>query len=177
MNLSCHICGQWCKDVLTGRNTIELTFPGLLSVFKRVQLNFHAEKHSITRQGLDLLKNDPHFCSKQIIFQMDGVNESIFSKATAAGVNAVPLFDLSHGAGVLPDEWPDPIADYCGYAGGLGPDNLQEQVLAIAQSSSENRIWIDMETRVRSDRDRKFDLDKVKQCLDIAKKYVYNLPS
>ena len=34
------------------------------------------------------------------------------------------------------------------------------------------RIWIDMETKVRSDDDRQFDLEKVRRCLEIAAPFV-----
>jgi hypothetical protein len=97
------------------------------------------------------------------------------------------------GAGILPREWPKPIYldvhpgddgcgvqqhRYHGYAGGLGPDNLAEQIpliLAAAagnEHTAEGRIWIDMETRVRSSDDRTFDLAKVRRCLEIAAPYV-----
>ena len=61
---------------------------------------------------------------------------------------------------------------YCGYAGGLGPDSLEEQLPKIAEAASEARIWIDMETRVRSDDDQQFDLKKVRRCLEITDPFV-----
>jgi hypothetical protein len=94
----------------------------------------------------------------------------------------------------LPKAWPNPIYlkstesgqvlnrwDYHGYAGGLGPDNLEEQIPRILEAASykgfskeiqEGDIWIDMETKVRSDQDRQFDLEKVEHCLEIAAPHI-----
>jgi hypothetical protein len=57
------------------------------------------------------------------------------------------LFDTSGGAGVLPQEWPVPAKDFwCGYAGGLGPFNVIEQVRKI-ETVCAKPFWIDMERR------------------------------
>jgi len=61
---------------------------------------------------------------------------------------------------------------YHGYAGGLGPENLAEQLPLIGQAAGDCRIWVDMESRVRSDNDRQFDLAKVRKCLEIAKPFI-----
>ena len=54
----------------------------------------------------------------------------------------------------------------CGYAGGLGPDNVVEQVQKISQHVDPSAsIWIDMERRVRSDDDKWLDLGKVRTVL------------
>lgn len=70
------------------------------------------------------------------------------------------LADESGGHGVLPKEWKRPNTAYCpliGYAGGLGPDNLEcelEKIAAIAKGP----FWVDMQTGIRDGRDQ-FDID------------------
>ena len=59
-----------------------------------------------------------------------------------------------------------------GYAGGLGPDTLAEQLPKIAEATGDRTIWIDMESKVRSEDDQQFDLDKVRACLEISKSWV-----
>lgn len=55
------------------------------------------------------------------------------------------LFDTSSGFGILPEKWPELLPElYCGYAGGLGPDNLQEQLEKIESVIGDNEIWVDM---------------------------------
>lgn len=179
--MSCHVCGSWVKDLLLGINNVEKHMPGLLSMFQRIQLNFHGKKHEFNYMGKELLKDDTCFIGKQIILQHDYVNCDTYVDFHNFGLNVVALFDVSHGAGILPEHWPSPLSRYCGYSGGLGPDNLDEQLQKIKDTAWDinhknekqgARIWIDMETRVRSDDDKVFDLNKVKKCLEIAKKYI-----
>lgn len=205
--LALHVCGKYTRDVLLGIDSL----PDVVHYgYSRVQLNFHAER----------AKCDPSACAKllfdwrqkryvkQVIFQVDGAggNEHMLAVHSQYDpdfwfVECNPLFDVSGGAGVLPNEWPRPFwfdemeePAYHGYAGGLGPDNLAEQLPRIMEAASQPdmsvefdadvvaqrksdpppgaTIWIDMETRVRSDNDRKFDLAKVRRCLEIAKPFV-----
>lgn len=81
----------------------------------------------------------------------------------------MPLFDVSGGIGVVPESWPKPFKDvYCGYAGGLGPTTIVEQLKRIEQVVGDCEIWIDMETRIRSENDAVFDLGKVVECIELA---------
>ncbi len=165
--------------------------------FQRIQLNFHADLHKVNNDKfLQALKSQ---YSKQYIFQLDNVNNDVLYLAMKNYINAVGLFDTSGGAGILPNQWPEPISAksyvegghgdtdeinipvYSGYAGGLSPDNLKEQLESIQHvvdcawnphSSTEAKIFIDCETHVRSNNDKQFDLDKVRQFLEIAKPFV-----
>jgi hypothetical protein len=110
---------------------------------------------------------------KEFIFQFDNVNANLILQAKELQVNHSALFDLSHGIGKLPSAWPD-LLPYtkCGYAGGLSPDNLREQMLRIEEKAGDTPVWIDMETHVRSDNDRQFNLAKVRRCLEIASEFI-----
>lgn len=163
--LSGHLCGTWVRDLAIGKITVPKS---VIKPFTRVQLNFHAQKMSFNDNFLNCLK---YLSVEEIIFQYDGVNTDIAHDAHKELV-AAALFDISHGAGESPKEWLKPLPDmYCGYAGGLGPDNLEEELKRIEAVVGYEHIWIDMETKVRSDDDRQFDLDKVAKCLEIAKQY------
>ena len=189
-NLSLHINGIWVRQLLLGSFIVP---PELLHCFGRVQLNFHAERTRCNPSAFaDALAK---LAGKYLIFQLDGEKGNAHLDA-AHGMevgNCYGLFDVSGGAGILPQKWPEPIYldvqpgesgmgvelwGYHGYAGGLGPENLAEQIPLILKAAAgtqyinEGRIWIDMETRVRSDNDRRFDLSKVRECLEIAAPYV-----
>lgn len=178
-NLSGHLCGSWVRDIVRGRFTFETERPSIALLFQRMQLNFHGENFEnidINAFG-EVLANFDNPC--EYIFQMDGVNDDLGRGICATGVSIDPLFDVSGGAGVLAKRWPYPLGPYCGYAGGLAPENLQEQLLLIKTAADygsfegENqRIWIDVETKVRSNNDRQFDLDKVTEFLEIAEPWV-----
>jgi len=68
------------------------------------------------------------------------------------------LFDASGGRGIFPGDWPKAVnTTFCGFAGGLRPDNVAAAVAMM--SARATRYWIDMESGVRDDQDR-FDLAK-----------------
>lgn len=69
------------------------------------------------------------------------------------------LFDTSGGLGIKPQDWPVAVnTTFCGYAGGLGPDNVAE-VVEIIGNYRAHRYWIDMESGVRDENDH-FDLGR-----------------
>jgi len=193
--LSLHINGHWVRELLLGRFVMPVE---LLHCFSRMQLNFHAEKNSCNAEPF---AHRLMGIGKDFIFQLDGANGNAHLDAACEYEvgRCFGLFDVSGGAGILPQEWPKPIYinmdpgpdgggreqwAYHGYAGGLGPENLAEQIPQILKASAthkgedgtifthEGPIWIDMETRVRSSDDLQFDLQKVRRCLEIAAPYV-----
>lgn len=193
MKASCHVCGKWVLDIMAGEAQILFfsgSMPGLLmSACQRIQFNFHGVKHRVRAdegagpaflRSIDLITFESQGVGvKQFIFQADGVNDEICRKALAAGVDAVPLFDCSHGAGVVPGEWPGPAfldkddkPVYHGYADGLGPGTLEEQLPRIFAAAGAARIWVDMETRVRTPDDERLDMAKVRRCLEICAPHV-----
>lgn len=77
------------------------------------------------------------------------------------------LFDESKGRGKMPGVWRSKLEGIgCGYAGGLGPENIAEQMPAIVAAAGAPGCWIDMETRLRTD--GLFDLDKCRLVLESA---------
>jgi hypothetical protein len=172
--LSGHMCGEWVRDLCVGKPTFFKEFGYTWPMFKRIQLNFHAEHHPFDYRMLaGLIRRS--FGNIPVIFQMDGVNEKVFSAMCdgSSGITAQPLFDSSGGAGLLPNKWPKQLVNrFCGYAGGLSPDNLAEEMEKIS-SVAPGPIWIDAETLLRSENDMVFDLEKVCRFLEAAKPWVY----
>ena len=77
------------------------------------------------------------------------------------------LLDASCGAGIdTPIEIVTSPGIHIGYAGGIGPDNVEGKLRTLLEHPTEDKFWIDMETRVRTD--EWFDLDKVEQVLNIC---------
>jgi hypothetical protein len=189
LRASLHLCGRWTRLLMIGE--IEPIVLQLANGFGRIQLNFRPDKTpcepSKAMKALDRVRRCSVFGRDlEFIFQLEGVHgndrlEDIavdYVNAYGEPCNMVGLFDMSGGAGRLPGKWPAPmyhnegVFDYHGYAGGLGPDNLAEQLPLIGEAAGETRIWVDMETKVRSDNDRQFDLAKVRRCLEICKPFV-----
>jgi phosphoribosylanthranilate isomerase len=176
MRLSGHLCGQWVRDLCLGIPTFFNDFNGWQGwkMFNRIQLNFHAQNHKVdSKKMVDLFNK--YLSLGHIIFQMDGVNENIFSWEQPKGdIFSFPLFDQSGGIGQLPDKWPQQQSgQYSGYAGGLSPDNLEEELEKISRVALGGKpIWIDAETKLRSKEDTLFDLAKVRRFLEVAKPWV-----
>lgn len=160
MNVSTHVCGKWVRQLLTGELDWNL-LPSSIDVCQRVQINTHAEPHVSATAMMENLAQR----SKEYIFQWDGVNDHLTHSAHAYGLRVAALFDTSGGAGILPKNWPKPKEEFwCGYAGGIGPENIAEQI-RIIDAICNQPYWVDMERRVRSADDSVFDLDKVRHVL------------
>lgn len=170
--LSGHLCGRWVRDLCAGTPSFFEDLGYIWKMFGRFQLNFHAEPHKVDEQRFSEILRQ-YLNSKPIIFQMDGTNEKIFYSIEARwGIQAFPLFDRSGGEGLLPGEWFKQIPNtYCGYAGGLSPDNLKSEMERISKVAI-GPIWIDAETLLRSEDDLVFDLEKVRCFLEVARPWV-----
>lgn len=167
--VSMHVCGQWVRDLLRGRLDWN-SLPEVRIVADRVQVNTHAEELISTSRMMDQIEV---LYGKQFIVQLDGVNDHLFDAAWERKLNVSGLFDCSHGAGVLPKDWPTPRdhSRYYGYAGGLGPENVVEQIENIRIARRNLDFWIDMEGRVRDGMER-LDLAKVERVLHLCKPLV-----
>lgn len=170
LRTSVHVCGRWVRDICKGDWFPLLANVGAtVSQAQRIQLNFHAEAHKLGDAFVVAAKLAS--VGKQLIFQLDGVNDHLVDLARCSDVRACPLYDRSGGNGVLPDEWPWIGQYYTGYAGGLGPDNIAEQLKQIAVKVGDNVCWIDMERRVRTEDDQQLDVVAVEKVLSICKQY------
>jgi hypothetical protein len=182
-SLSGHLCGRWVRDLIKGVNSFvgEESFISS-GIFDRYQLNIngHAQEDlEHPRPFMDALSSWNDIESIEgFIFQMNGINDSILQLAKKEGIKAHPLFDSSGGAGIEPESWPtaDPKETYSGYAGGLRPGKIGRQLVAIDKAAGKNRIWIDIETHVRtvSEHGEKdiLDLTKVERLLNAVEPHV-----
>jgi hypothetical protein len=104
-------------------------------------------------------ENEANRGRSQSISSLDHRNYSVF-------------FDSSGGRGVTCADWPTPLPLPCGYAGGIGPGNLEFELQRIRAAAGQRPIWIDMETKVRRIEATTgadvFDLDAAAACLVIA---------
>jgi hypothetical protein len=92
--------------------------------------------------------------------------------------NASFLFDESKGTGLMAAAWPQPPANGSrfGYAGGLGPTTLAEQLGKMADTIEHSdredaEIWVDMESSLRTklaDGADIFDVNKAMSCIIIV---------
>lgn len=181
--LSCHICGEWARDLLGGRFALPWMYDALPIIFDRCQINMTATEDTYAEPLARAMRewHDP-FGPDEFIIQINGdTNAKFFDLLRDYGIGTyvVPLFDRSGGKGETPKEWPK--AEYVyrggnllyhGYAGGLSPDNLPDELPKIAEAAGEAEVWIDMESGVRNEWENSLDLDKVRRALKICKGWV-----
>lgn len=167
---SLHLCGDALIDFAEGR-AVEA-----MKGFKRIQLNL---KFANAGERIDLqqlaaqVKAHPDV---QFILQYTEDKKDTLLPLFKDIPNHALLFDASAGAGISPDKWSAPVpGHFCGYAGGLGPDNVLENLKMInAVTPADYTTWIDMESKVRTD--DQFDLQKVRSVLETVRAYAFSAP-
>ncbi len=157
-----HVCGRAVRDFLAGSGHVS----EVASAFDRVQINFRSIDFTLTEIA-DCIRRNP---SKTIITQHNEANRHLFQGLLNLGNHAV-LFDESGGRGKSPGTWDGSlVAVDCGYAGGLGPDNLAAELPKIHAAADGMPYWVDMEGKLRNEHDQ-FDLKLAQQCLAIAGRF------
>ena len=142
--------------------------------FQRVQLNLRAE-------GRDAAPDLPQqkvaraihnhiiegLGTHSVILQHNMANAELCC-ALKGTLGFEMLVDSSAGRGVSPKSWSldqlEVFGQRVGFAGGLGPDNIGEQMPLIAQAAQGKSFWVDMEGMLRDASDR-FDLSACQSVL------------
>ena len=159
-----HLCSKWVEEInWCGSWTVLSVFPRLYEV-RRFQINF-AGKEIETNNVIRSINSTR--LKHQIILQVSSFDHPVLNDAPA---NVAAFFDASHGKGKLPEQWPKARENrYCGYAGGLNPDNLAENLEKISQVAN-TPAWVDVQSGVMTN--RRLDLDKAHKFLTIAKPWI-----
>lgn len=142
VNTALHICGKAVDAFVSGEPKVRQ----LCLDADRVQLNFKADIARFTIEELDkVISRVPvkvitqHFPSNsKLVDQINSSNHQI-------------LHDLSGGRGIATTNWSPPFEHkITGYAGGLGPETIDEMLPKIIEASGASSCWIDMENRIRT---------------------------
>lgn len=168
VRVALHVCGQGVDDLLREEKVVSKLVAMVGIRGGRIQLNFNAARDGVSVSALhDLLNRLP---SLTVITQHNCANENLWQELGRHPNHAI-LFDSSGGRGVLPTKWPAMLPVPCGYAGGLGPANLDRALDALAQVTGSRPFWTDMETNIRTmDWERRtwLDLELAEACLKVA---------
>jgi hypothetical protein len=180
IKLAAHLCERRVNEVLNGDDTFirQICDWG----FKRVQINATAVNGVDTSrlgesvpQFLSVVTKYPHL---EFILQKNDETRPLWNgvlesddENSGRNVGYLPknvsmLLDESKGTGVLATSWPKPPQEYeIGYAGGIGPENIDQVLDNVMDAAKGRDVWIDMESRLRSEKNGKdiFDLDKCYQ--------------
>lgn len=159
INRSAHLCGYYAEQFVKCDPKIF----SLLNHFQRVQLNINFRKSKIDPDSIHM---QIQFAgTRPVITQYNEDNKWAWCSFKDLPNHEV-LYDGSGGRGIVGDWIPPLPLVTCGYAGGLTPDNLADELEKIGQVAGDHEIWIDMESGVRTD--NQLDLEKVERVLQIV---------
>mmetsp|Transcript_41200 Transcript_41200/g.74476 ORF Transcript_41200/g.74476 Transcript_41200/m.74476 type:complete len:257 (+) Transcript_41200:79-849(+) len=174
--VAAHMCGGDATRVMRGDVERIQQVSDILGC-RRIQVNLGTAPWE-KEDGVDgLCKVVTSFPSLEFILQTTKKVEDellpILMDPAVKPRNLAVLYDPSVGTGVEPPGWPAPLADvHCGYAGGLSPERIEQQLHGISNNSVlgySGTVWIDMESSLRSKLDDGqdiFDLERVRQVID-----------
>lgn len=159
-----HLCGRRAfEELLAGE------LPEELLKTNRLQLNINARQRDFTDDEVRAVFDKALHLGPDVILQYHADSAPLIEEAVANCPAELRsrlhvLMDASRGTGVEPVSWgaPSSLAQvFCGYAGGLGPDNV---VRVATQLNALNLpYWLDMESGIRTD--NQFDLTKARAVL------------
>ena len=159
VNLAAHINRGWVEGFCAGNLAPELEeilnlqdYQGNKFI-KRLQLNFKIgrEKKPDINRLIDTIKRFP---KQRVILSYNSSNAELINQIYSQGIMFDVLFDASFGAGIMPKErekaaFSDRLQ---GYAGGLGPDNIADELAKISAVTPKNaEIYIDAQGRLEDD--------------------------
>lgn len=148
VRVAMHVCGDGVHNLLAGQTNETKLLDLVVARKGRIQLNFNQVRKPIELNALvELLKLYPE---TTFITQDNNANVRVWQFIADLGIrNHAVLFDGSAGQGIPCSEWPQPLPISCGYAGGLGPDNIVVELDRIAEIAGNRPTWIDMEGKLR----------------------------
>lgn len=161
-----HICGAAVDRFLN--DPIDSDVARLACCFGRIQLNRAFKPRDLEKlaHAIDCLAP-----STRVIVQVNRANAWVREALRPYELTTFDaLFDLSGGRGESPEAWESVPVELAhiphGYAGGLGPDNLVDELLRIQQAHGPRPLAIDMEGSLRQD--DVFQMDRADEVLRIC---------
>lgn len=164
--LSLHLCGEGVRQFLHKDNREYNNINDLCNNFERIQLNFSMSEYDPQKLANDIIKSIGYYTGNIVL--QDNKSKKEFNKKFV-GLSSIDfLFDGSGGFGRVLDNPEQPIAThYCGYAGGIGPDTVEEILTKIYKLNNSNTpFYLDMESKIREDNN--FSIEKCQQVIDIC---------
>lgn len=166
INLAMHVNSDWRTEICRGNIPYEIKRmwdmrrPNGNPIIGRVQVNINGGQDSFrfyADKVADIIRAYPDI---EFVFQYTPRQRRRVKKLDATATEFSLLFDASGGQGKLPKKWRAPVMDNhkMGYSGGLGPDNVFENLDKINLVVPANtNIWIDAEGKLKNPDTKQFD--------------------
>ena len=160
-----HLCGASVPDFVENIGQQDFT-----KQFDRIQLNFNMRRSKFTFGQLQEAVNAFMSEKRPLITQHHSGNDHL-SQAITGQYHHV-LFDSSGGSGKSVTEWPERFEKkFIGYAGGLGPETIEDDLKSIAHHAHHHNFWIDMESKIRTN--DLLDIEKCHTVLSACEPFVH----
>jgi hypothetical protein len=152
LNLSAQLSGKSAGAFLKGDDTDLMTKYGKVwPLFRRIQLNSTDGIDRVDLPGLgQLIAKNP---DKQFILRVRERNLEVADALVAREISCSTLFDESEVQEAAQKKWPKGLKRFagCGYAGGLGPDNIYKQLTPILNAAQNaERWWVEIDSGLRA---------------------------
>jgi hypothetical protein len=152
LNLAAQLRGKSATDFLRGNDAELMAYYGeAWSLFRRIQINSTDRIDQVDLSGLArLIEKNPE---KEMILRVRDRNLEVADALVTAGISCSTLFDESELQEPAQKKWPKGIKRFsgCGYAGGLGPDNIYKQLSPILNAAqSAERWWVEIDSGLRT---------------------------
>lgn len=152
LNLSAQLWGKSAVDFLRGDNTeLMARYGQVWSLFRRIQINSADGIDRVDLPALtQLIEKNP---GKHLILRIRGRHLEVADALLAHGISCSTLFDESEAQDPAQKRWPKGLKRFagCGYAGGLGPDNIYKQLSPILNAAqSAERWWVEIDSSLRT---------------------------
>jgi hypothetical protein len=153
-----HVNGSWGREACQGmlapevRALLEMTDDMENPVFRRVQINFDAERDGISPEGVVALARE--MPRQRLILQHNAANAALLYDLAARGLHYDILFDASRGTGAIPAVWPKQVTGkFCAFAGGLSPETLPVFLHTVGEQQPVD-FGVDAESGLRTPGDK-----------------------
>jgi hypothetical protein len=169
VNIAMHVNYQWCDKMCTG------IIPNEIAKWMQLR-NVHTDAPVIKRWQLNIGDGTNNFDAEKIarLIEMFPENDFLFpfnpyvqSKISAlykTNAKFSLMYDSSYGYGICPDRWNPPVYNdrNMGYAGGLSPENVAQNLEKISQVVPKDyTTWIDAEGKLMKPNSRTWDMKNV----------------
>ena len=187
VNVAVHMCGSAVDDCINGADHGGLDGRSTEVLRTRILIHF-AERHGgriqlnarrSTVQHADFTRLFDYAPNAKFILQHNSYTAPLI-ESLQDRKNLSVLCDKSGGRGVREENWqPSPFTGLpYGYAGGIGPGTIEQDLADIEQVAPSYDTWIDMESSLRtvlpSGKDI-FDLQKCRDVLTVAAGYAADI--
>jgi hypothetical protein len=152
LNLSAQLQGKCASDFLQG-DDVELMahYSECWPQFRRIQIDSPSAMAEVDLPALTRLMEKN--LEKQLVFRVRDQNLEAADALVTQGISCSTLFDQSEVQELAQKKWPKGMKRFagCGYAGGLGPDNIYKQLSPILNAAqSAERWWVEIDSALRT---------------------------